>query len=121
MGYEIIGQCHSSEEDSGLKSYEIEAPVKYIKESCANPPFGVDVEIMYQDHELGSYPVIAVVWDDYETSYPDEYISKCMEAYEKFTLPKEVHERYRLLSEVQKETHSLIERALDAGRRNRKR
>jgi hypothetical protein len=99
----------------------MEAPIKYIKERCGEPPAGVDVEIMYQDHELGSYPVIAVVWDDYETSYPDEYIAKCIEAYEKFTLPEEVHERYRLLSEAQEEIHGLIERAVAACRRKQKR
>ena len=115
MGYEVIGECHSSEEDSKLKSYEMEAPIKYIKKTCGKPPRGADVEIIWQDHELGSYPVIALVWDDYVTSYPHEYIEKCIVAYEHFDLPEEIHERGRLLSEI----HTLIEKSLDAhpGRR----
>ena len=44
--------------------------------------------------------MIAVVWDDYVTSYPHEYIEKCMVAYEHFELTEEIHERGRLLSEI---------------------
>jgi len=93
----------------------MEAPIKYIKETCGKPPSEVDVEIISQYHALGSYPVVTVVWDDYETSYPDEYIAKCMEAYERFTLPEEIHERGRLLAEI----HRLMEKVQDAytGRR----
>ena len=86
-----------------MKSYEMEAPLRYLKKTCGKPPRGprgVDVEIIWQDHELGSYPVIAVVWDDYVTSYPHEYIEKCMVAYEHFELTEEIHERGRLLSEI---------------------
>jgi len=31
-----------------------------------------------------SYPVISVVWDDSITEWPDEYIGKCIEAFERF-------------------------------------
>jgi hypothetical protein len=49
------------------------------------------------------------------SSCPDEYIEKCIEAYERFSLPEEIHERGRLLSDV----HTLMEKVLNAypGRR----
>lgn len=67
-------------------------------------PRGVDVQISREDHELGSYPVIAVVWDSYEAGYPDDYIQKCIEAFERFELPEEICqkgcERASLLREM---------------------
>jgi hypothetical protein len=46
----------------------------------------VDVQITREDYELGSYPVISVVWDDYSTEDPEDYIAKCICA---FDLPEE--------------------------------
>lgn len=49
--------------------------------------------------------MIAVIWDDYETGYPEDYIQKRIEAFERFDLPEEIHqewrERTRLLRDVQ--------------------
>lgn len=41
------------------------------------------------------YPVISVVWDDSVTGCPDEYIGKSVEAFERFALPEEIHEKGR--------------------------
>ncbi|HUK32114.1 MAG TPA: hypothetical protein VLV89_13440, partial [Candidatus Acidoferrum sp.] len=61
---------------------------------------GVDVQITWEGHELGSYPVISVVWEDSITEYPDEYIGKCMEAFERFDLPEEIHRRNQDLQDL---------------------
>jgi len=97
MGREFIGECPVSDKGPEFETYEGEMAIKYIKQSCGPPPRGVDVEVTSEGSEVGnegkevSYPVISVVWDDYTTEYPDEYIGKCIEAFEKFDLPEEIY------------------------------
>jgi hypothetical protein len=52
------------------------------------PARGVDVQVTLEDHELGSYPLISVVWDGGVADYPDEYIKKAIEAFERFEQPR---------------------------------
>jgi len=109
MGREFIGES-SGGQDPEADNLEMELAIKYIKQECGEPPRGVDVEVTREDHELGSYPVISVVWDDFETEYPSDYIGKCIEAFERFDTPAEIHERYRELFEIQREIQKLFER-----------
>jgi hypothetical protein len=109
MGREFIGECPGSGEDPKFDEYEAELAIKYIKQSCGKPPSGVDVQITLEDHELGSYPVISVVWDDYVTEYPGEYIGKCMEAFERFDLPEEIYQRGRDFFDLQDKIQKLFE------------
>jgi hypothetical protein len=100
MGREFIGDCPLSGEDLELDDYETELTIKYIKQECGEPPRGVDVQVTWEDHELGSYPIISVVWDDSIFEYPDEYIGKCMEAFERFDLPEEIRDQYQVLFDL---------------------
>ena len=113
MGREFIGECLASGEDPKFDNHEMELAIKFIKRECGKAPGGVDVQISWEDHELGSYPVIAVVWDDYTTACPDEYIGKCIEAFERFDLPEEIHqegrERARLLRDIHDGLQKLLE------------
>jgi hypothetical protein len=93
MGREFIGECPGWGDDPESDDLETELAIKYIKQTCGKPPRGVDVQVTLEDHELGSYPVISVVWDDSVTEDPDEYIGKCVEAFERFDLPEEIHQR----------------------------
>ncbi|HUJ31236.1 MAG TPA: hypothetical protein VLY23_08155 [Candidatus Acidoferrum sp.] len=92
MGHEFIGECTPSGEGPELDDYEMELAIKYIKQECGKPPRGVDVRVTWEGHEVGnegdevSYPVISVVWDDSVTECPDEYVGKCIEAFERFDL-----------------------------------
>ena len=98
MGREFIGECPVSDKGPEFETYEGEMAIKYIKQSCGPPPPGVDVQITSEGSEVGNgdyevcYPVISVVWDDFVTEYPDEYIGKCVEAFEKFDLPDEIYQ-----------------------------
>jgi hypothetical protein len=74
MGREVIGECVTSEEFPDLADYEMDLMVKFIKQECGAPARGVDVEVVWEDHELGGYPVIAVVWDDYTVECPYDYV-----------------------------------------------
>jgi hypothetical protein len=95
MGREYIGYCST---DSELGTYEMELAIKYIKRECGRPPRGADVEITWEGYGLVSgeetqYPVISVVWDDGLIDYPNEYIGKRIEAFERFDLPEEIYEQ----------------------------
>jgi hypothetical protein len=114
MGREFIGECTPTGDDPEFENRESEMAVKYIKQACGEPPRGVDVQITLEDHELGSYPVVSVVWDDSVCEYPDDYIEKCLEAFERFDLPEEIHQRYQLLFQLQDQMQELIDRISEA-------
>jgi hypothetical protein len=109
MGREFIGEYPTSGEDSEFDDFEVELTIRYIKQACGKLPHGVDVQVTWEDHELGSYPVISVVWDDYITDYPGEYIGKCIEAFDRFDLPEEIHERYRVLFDLKDKIQKLLD------------
>ena|ERR1700730_17742559 len=115
MGREFIGECPESGEGSEFDTYEAELAIKYIKQECGKPPHGVDVQVTFEGHEVGnegdevSYPVISVVWEDSITECPDEYVGKCIEAFERFDLPEEIHERYRILFDLQARIQKLLD------------
>lgn len=116
MGHEFIGECTPSGEGPEFDDYEMELAIKYIKQECGKPPRGVDVQVTFEGHEVGnegdevSYPVISVIWDDSVTESPDEYIARCIEAFERFDLPEEIHERYRRFFDLQGKIQKLLDR-----------
>jgi hypothetical protein len=113
VGHEFIGECPLSNGDLAFETYEGELAIKYIKQECGPPPRGVDIEITSEGCEVGneghelSYPVISVVWDDSVIEYPDEYIEKCSDAFERFDLPEEIYLEGRLLVELFAQTPKL--------------
>ena len=119
MGREFIGECGWGN-DLEADDLEMGLAIKYIKQSCGPPPRGVDVQITSEGHEVGnegdetSYPVISVVWDDSITEYPDEYIGNCIEAFERFELPEEIHQQYQLLFQLQDQMQELADRISEA-------
>jgi hypothetical protein len=87
MGREFIGES-SAEEDPKLDSLEIELAIKYIKQECGQPPRGVDVQVTLEDHELGSYPVISVIWDDSVIEYPASTLGSALKPLSTLTCPR---------------------------------
>src|ERR1700686_118273 len=98
MGREFIGECPGCGDNPESEELETGVAIKYIKQCRGAPPRGVDVLVTFEGFEVGnegdevSYPVISVVWNDSITEYPDEYIGKCIEAFEKFDLPDEIYQ-----------------------------
>jgi hypothetical protein len=125
MGREFIGECPVSNKGPEFETYEGELAIKYIKRKCGPPSRGVDIQITFEGCEVGnegdqvSYPVISVVWDDSITEYPDEYIGKCIEAFERFDLPEEIHQWYREFFELQQNFQDMLDRIAQARRKNR--
>lgn len=38
--------------------------ITHIKRTCGDPLPEMELEIIWQEHELGDYPVIALTWED---------------------------------------------------------
>jgi hypothetical protein len=115
MGREFIGECPGWGDNSESDDLETELAIKYIKQSCGPPPSGVDVQVTFQGYEVGnegdevSYPVISVVWDDSITEYPGEYIGKCIEAFERFDLPDEIHQQGQRILDIYVQIQKLFD------------
>jgi hypothetical protein len=113
MGREFIGDCSN---DPEFGDYETELIIKYLKQACGSPPRGVNIEVTWEGCEIGNegdetqYPVISVVWDDSVTGYPDEYIGKCIEAFERFDLPEETYKRGQQFFEIQNQIEELFDK-----------
>lgn len=103
------GSFASDPRDSEVDDHEAELTIKFIKLESGQPPRGVDVQVTLEDHELGSYPVISVIWDDSIRDYPDEYIGKCTEAFDRFNLSEEIHEWYRRFFDLQDSMQKLVD------------
>jgi hypothetical protein len=120
MGHEFIGECPGWGGDPESDDLETELAIKFIKQSCGLPPRSVDVQVTFEGSEVGnegdevSYPVISVVWDEGVTEYPNEYIGKCIEAFERFELPEEIHQQYQLFFQLQDQMQELADRISDA-------
>jgi len=110
MGREFIGECSASGESPELDSYQMELAIKFVKRECGEPPRGVDVQIGYEDSDHGSIPAIVVIWDDYETGYPEDYIQKCIEAFERFDLPEEIHQKGRERARLLRDIYAALEK-----------
>jgi hypothetical protein len=113
MGREFIGECLTHSEDPELESYERQLAVKFIKQECGKPPRSVDVQIGYEESDYGSIPAIVVIWDDYETGYPEDYVQKCIEAFERFELSEEIHQQWRERASLLRDLHALTDKLFD--------
>lgn len=77
MPVEIIGEFGTSGAHSEWLEAEGKLAIRYLKKICGEPPSEMELEILWQDHELGSYPVIGLVWEDAMRGTPWSYVSKC--------------------------------------------
>jgi hypothetical protein len=40
----------------------------------------MELELQWQEHELGSYPLVVLTWEDGMRGAPAKYLSKCEDA-----------------------------------------
>jgi hypothetical protein len=98
MPFEMIGEFGTPGASSEWIEAQGKLAIRHLKEICGDPPPEMDLEIVWQDHELGQYPVIGLVWEDPMRGVPWNYISRCeaaLAAYENggelpagWTMPK---------------------------------
>jgi len=64
MPVEIIGEFGTPGASSEWIEAEGKLAIKHVVKICGSPPQEMELEIVWQEHELGSYPVIALIWED---------------------------------------------------------
>jgi hypothetical protein len=77
MPVEIIGEFGTPGAGREWIVAECERAIKHLVKVCGEPPPEMELEIQWQGHELGSYPTIALVWDDPMRGAPENYLSRC--------------------------------------------
>jgi hypothetical protein len=77
MPTEIIGEFGTPGANSEWLEAEGQLAIRHVKKICGDPPPEMKLEIVWQEHELGNYPTIGLVWDDPMRGTPWNYISRC--------------------------------------------
>ncbi|PKO44196.1 MAG: hypothetical protein CVU29_10140 [Betaproteobacteria bacterium HGW-Betaproteobacteria-22] len=83
MSWESIGSVSTGDmpDDRVWILWSLRLAKKYIELVCGNAPEGSKLDVMWNDHEFGSYPTLGV-WSDY--NQPWDYINRCEHALEVF-------------------------------------
>jgi hypothetical protein len=74
--YEIIGEFGTPGANSEWLEAEGKLAIRHVKKFCGDPPPDMELEIVWQEHELGNYPSIGLVWDDPMRGTPWNYIPR---------------------------------------------
>ena len=77
MPTELIGEFGTPGATSEWIEGEGKLAIRHLKKICGDSPPEMELEIQWQEHELGSYPTIALVWDDPMRGAPSNYLSRC--------------------------------------------
>lgn len=77
MPTEIIGEFGSPGANREWLSAQATLAIRYITRVCGSPPPEMELEVQWQDHDLGNYPVIVLTWEDGMRGSPAKYVAKC--------------------------------------------
>ena len=77
MPVEIIGEAGMSAATREWIVAECELAIIHLKKVCEEPPQEMELEVQWQEHELGTYPLIVLTWEDAMRGAPWEYLEKC--------------------------------------------
>jgi hypothetical protein len=80
MPVEIIGEAGTPGANREWIDAECQLAIKYLKKVCGEPPPEMELEVQWQEHDLGAYPMIVLSWEDGMRGAPWEYIEKCEDA-----------------------------------------
>ena len=64
MNQEIVGGVAAGWEPGSDLDWAYEMALKFLDAALGGPPTGVTVDIVWLDHDLGSYPSLAATWDE---------------------------------------------------------
>lgn len=87
MPVEIVGDFGTSGASRGQISARATLAIRHIIKVCGPPPPGMVLEVQWQEHELGSYPLIVLAWEQAERGTPWKYLTKCENALTEFEDP----------------------------------
>ena len=77
MPVQIIGEFGTPGASREWISAQATLAIRFIIEKCGAPPAEMELEVQWQKHELGSYPLIVLAWEDGMRGAPWSYISRC--------------------------------------------
>ena len=80
MPTELIGEVGTEGAEREWIVAEGQLAIKHLKKVCGEPPPEMELEIQWQEHELGNYPMIVLTWEDAMRGAPSEYIDRCERA-----------------------------------------
>jgi len=79
MPFEIIGEAGTPGATREWIGAECQLTIKHLKKVCREPPPEMELEVQWQEHELGEYPTIVLTWEDAMRGVSWEYLEKCEE------------------------------------------
>jgi hypothetical protein len=88
MPSEIIGEIGTAGAEREWVAAQASLAIKHLKKTCGEPPPEMELELHWQEHELGSYPLVVLTWEDAMRGAPGEYLERCEEALFEFEYPK---------------------------------
>jgi hypothetical protein len=80
MPEEIIGEVGTPGADREWIAAQATLAIRRIVKTCGEPPPEMELEVQWQEHELGEYPTIVLAWEDAMRGAPWDYIQKCQGA-----------------------------------------
>jgi hypothetical protein len=80
MPVEHIGEFGTPGASREWLSAQADLAIAHIIKVCGEPPEEMELEVQWQDHELGSYPLIVLLWEDAMRGAPWEYIERASQA-----------------------------------------
>jgi hypothetical protein len=84
MAVEIIGEAGSPGASCEWIDAECRLAIKHLKKVCGQPPPEMELEVQWQEQELGEYPTIVLTWEDAMRGAPWEYLERCEGALTKY-------------------------------------
>jgi hypothetical protein len=96
MPTEIVGEFGTPGATSEWIEAQGKLAIRHVKEVCGNPPPEMELEVVWQEHELGNYPTIGLVWNDPMRGTPWNYISRCEAALTAFENGGELPPRWTM-------------------------
>jgi hypothetical protein len=76
-GKRLIGEFGTPGASSEWIEAEGKLAIKHVVKICGDPPPEMQLEVIWQEHELGLYPVIGLTWEDPFRGVPSNYVSRC--------------------------------------------
>lgn len=77
MPIEIIGEFGTPGADREWLSAQATLAIRHIIKTCGPPPPEMELEVQWQEHDLGGYPLIVLTWEDGMRGAPSNYLSRC--------------------------------------------
>jgi hypothetical protein len=84
MPVEHVGEAGTEGADREWIVAQATLAIRHLIKVCGPPPAEMELEIQWQEHELGEYPLIVLTWEDGMRGAPWKYINRCAEALEAF-------------------------------------